>query len=159
MKLWIVNQVVRAVVDIRKDEYVRGHYTAECVGVFESEELAIAACRDEHYFIASYELNEQWPHDTVENESSYYPLADKDDEGKTMTEQKHDQMNVELGARFERAMRALENGLIEEHTSETNTYEKKNKRVKRPKLEPWRKGTQHRIHQHQVRAAPNGFRC
>ncbi len=31
--------------------------------------------------------------------------------------------------------------------------------VKRPKLEPWRRGAKHRIYQHQVRAAPNGFRC
>ncbi len=76
MKLWIVQQVVRMVWDMRKEAYVHGSYTIETVGVFESEALAIAACRDANYFIAQFELNEQLSHET-EDIGAYYPLADK----------------------------------------------------------------------------------
>lgn len=44
-------------------------------GVFTSEELAIAACRDEYYFIGPVVVDESLPDEPVEWPGAYYPLA------------------------------------------------------------------------------------
>ena len=45
----------------------------EFAGVFDSEQKAIDACRDQSYFIAPYNINEIHPHETVPMEGIYYP--------------------------------------------------------------------------------------
>jgi hypothetical protein len=47
----------------------------EWQGVFDSEDKAVAACRDKTYFIAEVELNEAQPHESCEFENARYPLA------------------------------------------------------------------------------------
>lgn len=42
-------------------------------GVLDSEEKAIAACRDDSYFIGPVKLNEQLPHDRLAWPGAYYP--------------------------------------------------------------------------------------
>lgn len=59
MELWIVGQWKEPV--------------WELAGVFESEELAIAACRDHTYFVGPAELNVLLPHDTEEWPGCRYP--------------------------------------------------------------------------------------
>lgn len=43
-------------------------------GIFDSEEKARKACRDENYFIMPVKLNEKLSHETVENPAAYYPF-------------------------------------------------------------------------------------
>lgn len=43
--------------------------------VFDSEEKAVAACRDNQYFIAEVELNEMLPHGPCAHRNARYPLA------------------------------------------------------------------------------------
>lgn len=45
------------------DEYLGTFW--EISGVFDSEEKAIAACRDENYAYIAMEMNKQGPHETV----------------------------------------------------------------------------------------------
>jgi hypothetical protein len=47
----------------------------EFQGVFDSEELALAACRAASYFIAPATLNESLPDETEAWPGSYYPLS------------------------------------------------------------------------------------
>lgn len=47
-------------------------------GVFETKEKAIAACRDEWYFIGPLRLNESLPDTNKEWPGCFYPLAEKD---------------------------------------------------------------------------------
>lgn len=47
----------------------------ELSGVFDSKEKAIAACRDENYWWAKVNLNEQFPHETCQFEEYGYPKA------------------------------------------------------------------------------------
>ena len=61
MNLWIVCKQV-------DDD----HYWEFC-GVFDDEKLAVAACKDENYFIGPALLNEELPVETVEWPESYYP--------------------------------------------------------------------------------------
>lgn len=64
-KLWICGQ------------YKRGEFPDtiwDFQGIFDSEEKAIEACRDENYFIMPFILNQQCPHETVENAEACYPI-------------------------------------------------------------------------------------
>lgn len=70
MKLWVVGKVLspRGAV-VREWEFV---------GVFDSEERAVAVCRDEYYFVGSVELNYIAPEDITEHwPKGYYPLLEK----------------------------------------------------------------------------------
>jgi hypothetical protein len=62
-KLWIVGQVY----DINTTSWV-------FQGVFDSEEKAIAACRDKTYFVGPATLNESLPHEDFSWVEAYYPL-------------------------------------------------------------------------------------
>lgn len=42
-------------------------------GVFDTEEKALAACRDEHYFIGPAELNKEYPDETIPWPGQYWP--------------------------------------------------------------------------------------
>ncbi|MBA7500895.1 hypothetical protein ES704_03657 [subsurface metagenome] len=64
-ELWIVG---KSLSDNEKSEW-------EFAGVFDSKDLAIAACIDKNYFIGSVKLNETIPHETVEWKDAYYPLG------------------------------------------------------------------------------------
>lgn len=44
-------------------------------GVFSSEDLAVAACRDDRYFVAPAKMNQQLPHDAADWPGCYYPKA------------------------------------------------------------------------------------
>jgi len=44
-------------------------------GVFDSEEVAVTACRDETYFIGPILKNNRLPHEIVEWHGVYYPLV------------------------------------------------------------------------------------
>ena len=71
MKIWTVGQFKERVI-------VGGQEIAawEFQGVFESRELARAACRDENYFFFVSELNEQLPHETTVPVGEY-PLLEE----------------------------------------------------------------------------------
>ena len=43
-------------------------------GIFDDKEKAIAACRDEKYFIAPAVLNKNLPDDQIDWPGAYYPL-------------------------------------------------------------------------------------
>ena len=64
-KLWIVGQHL----GVEENDWEFG-------GVFDSEQKAIEACRDDNYFIGPTSLNEPHPHETAEWEGSYYPLLE-----------------------------------------------------------------------------------
>jgi hypothetical protein len=64
--------------------WLTGKYIGECdgegngicwelIGVFSSEEKAVAACLNEYYFIGPVELDEVLPDETVEWPGCYYP--------------------------------------------------------------------------------------
>jgi hypothetical protein len=61
------------------DEHTADHdgIAWELQGVFTTEALAIAACRDNQYFIGPMTLNESLPHNKAEWIGCYYPLATK----------------------------------------------------------------------------------
>lgn len=61
--LWIVGRVVTS-----EDGW-------EFQGVFSEQVLAIAACKDETYFMGPAVLNEPFPHETTEWEGACYPKA------------------------------------------------------------------------------------
>ena len=50
----------------------------EFAGIFDSKDLAIAACVDKDYFIGPVKINETIPHETVPWDDSYYPLLDEE---------------------------------------------------------------------------------
>jgi hypothetical protein len=62
MKLWVVGQW-------RGDDQPWA-----LQGVFDSEEKAVAACRDPYYFVGPEQLNVALPHDSAEWPGCYYPL-------------------------------------------------------------------------------------
>jgi len=45
----------------------------ELIGVFSTEEKAVAACLNEYYFVGPVELDEVLPDETVEWPRCYYP--------------------------------------------------------------------------------------
>lgn len=47
-------------------------------GIFSSKKKAIAACRNENYFIASIELDKELPDESVAMPSEYYPFKSKE---------------------------------------------------------------------------------
>lgn len=47
----------------------------EFIGVFDTKDKAVKACRFESYFIAPAKLNESFPNETVEWVGAYYPVA------------------------------------------------------------------------------------
>jgi len=62
MELWVVGKVV-----------FEDRQRWEIQGVFDNEALAVAACRDEWYFVGPVVLNEVLPHESVEWPGAYYP--------------------------------------------------------------------------------------
>jgi hypothetical protein len=42
-------------------------------GVFDNKELAINACRNENYWVAEIELNQQLSHERVDFKFAFYP--------------------------------------------------------------------------------------
>ena len=65
MKLWIAGQV-RSREDAEEKRW-------EFQGVFDTEQLAVDACKGELYFIAPVQLNEELPHETLLMPGCYYP--------------------------------------------------------------------------------------
>ena len=45
-------------------------------GIFDTEDGARAACRDQTYFVMPLRLNESLPHEPQESAGAYYPLAE-----------------------------------------------------------------------------------
>lgn len=76
MKLWLVSRFVGGVWDERKQEY--GVCEFEIVGVYDSEEKALAVCTTDKHVIAPMELNYTFPDERVIIPGSYYPLAKKE---------------------------------------------------------------------------------
>ena len=72
MRLWIVQQFVKGIWDERKQQWDDSVF--EFVGVFDTEEQAVAACRDHNYIVIPIMLNEQLPHERVEMPGCYYPI-------------------------------------------------------------------------------------
>ena len=64
MKIWIVGKYI--------DD---AHW--EVGGVFDSEELAVAACHDWNYFIAPLIMNEVAPRESMTFPGAYYPKIEK----------------------------------------------------------------------------------
>ena len=60
---------------IREATRIRNRSIWDLVGVFDSEEKAIKACRNETYFIYPIELNKQYPDEEVVPKGAYYPLG------------------------------------------------------------------------------------
>ena len=58
-------------------KYVGGFVDCEFCGVFESEQLAVAACKTDQYFVGPAELNERLPDNRKTWAGCYYPLAEK----------------------------------------------------------------------------------
>lgn len=64
MKLWVTGKALNP--DEENDRW-------EFVGVFDSEENAVKACKDANYFVGPVELNEELPSETVPWTDGYYP--------------------------------------------------------------------------------------
>ena len=62
----------------------------EFVGVFETEEKAVAACRTGMYFVGPTELDKAFPHERVIWKGAYYPkqISSPDDFGNMTVAQK-----------------------------------------------------------------------
>lgn len=74
--MWIVGQVTKRGWDFKNNCWdINAEW--EFNGVFDSEEFAVKACRDENYFVMPAELNVSLPHETVDVEGAYYPLEKK----------------------------------------------------------------------------------
>ncbi len=56
----------------------RNAFGWEFMGVFDSEEKAVAACRTLKYFVGPAKLNEQLPDETNKWKGAYYPLWGND---------------------------------------------------------------------------------
>lgn len=56
-----------------------GSVVWEFVGVFSSEELAVAACLCDTYFVAPAKLDKAFPDETLLWPGVYYPLANNDE--------------------------------------------------------------------------------
>jgi hypothetical protein len=77
-------KLIRVDEEEKSDLWIVGQYRAETQsgivcdiqGVFDSKERAIAACRNERYFIAPIALNKELPDETVEMPGCYYPLQE-----------------------------------------------------------------------------------
>ena len=74
MIVWLTQQFVGGVWDDRKQEY--GLCEFEITGIYDSEQKAIEACRNDRYVIAPIELNYTFPEERVEIPGSYYPKAE-----------------------------------------------------------------------------------
>ena len=64
MTIWVVGQYKGATAD---------GIVWELQGVFDRQEMAVAACRDESYFIGPVTLNASLPHETNLWPGCYYP--------------------------------------------------------------------------------------
>jgi len=71
MKVWIAGIV-------NEDKWDDDWPGWQFVGVFDSEEKAVAACKTNQYFVASYTVNEAAPEETRPMPGCYYPLTEKD---------------------------------------------------------------------------------
>ena len=49
------------------------------MGVFDSEEKAVAVCKTNQYFVAPYTVNEVAPEETRPMPGCYYPLAEMEE--------------------------------------------------------------------------------
>jgi hypothetical protein len=67
---WIVGRHLKGAEDLETGEHL---VAWDFQGVFTSEDLAVAACRDDRYFVAPAKMNQQLPHDTAEWPGCYYP--------------------------------------------------------------------------------------
>ena len=65
---WICGQT-------REATGIRSRHIWDLVGVFDSEEKACKACRNQTYFIYPIELNKQYPDEEVTLSRGYYPLG------------------------------------------------------------------------------------
>jgi len=70
-EVWICGQLT--------GKYVGASTPWEFQGVFDSEQKAIAACRDENYFIYSAIMNQELPDESVEPDGRY-PLHPNDND-------------------------------------------------------------------------------
>jgi len=52
-----------------------GRYTWDFQGIFDSEEKAQLACRNQNYFIFPIELNKEYPDEPIVEPKGYYPLG------------------------------------------------------------------------------------
>lgn len=66
MKLWVVGHVLN-------DD---GTEWTFC-GVFDTEAKAVAACKNEDYFVGLAELNQELPEKIIDWPDAYYPKAEK----------------------------------------------------------------------------------
>jgi hypothetical protein len=73
-KVWIVQQWVKGVWGERKQQWEDSVF--EFTGVFDTEEKAVAACRDKNYCVAPITVNEPFPHEKVEIPGSHYPIRE-----------------------------------------------------------------------------------
>ena len=67
MKLWICGQL------IGKWKPTGSAWSFQ--GVFSDQSRAVAACRDDTYFIYSCDLDAELPHESVQAVDAYYPKA------------------------------------------------------------------------------------
>jgi hypothetical protein len=70
MEVWYVGQVFKYKEPPKES-------TWGFIGVFDSEEKAKEACKDELYFIGPIELNRALPGQIMQNPRAYYPLMEE----------------------------------------------------------------------------------
>ncbi len=66
--MWLIGKVV----SVHEDGYCW-----EIIGIVETEEMAVAACLNETYFIGPMVLNEILPNEKVDWPGCYYPKGPK----------------------------------------------------------------------------------
>ena len=71
-EVWLVGQDITGIWDFRAEKWDK-HRHFEIAGIFESEELAVAACRDKNYWVAPIPYNTLLPHKSIECPGAYYP--------------------------------------------------------------------------------------
>ena len=69
-ELWVCGQ-------LRELTEYRGRSIWDLVGVFDTEAMAKAACRDKNYFIYPIERNKQYPEEEVYSTGGYYPTVEQ----------------------------------------------------------------------------------
>lgn len=72
MDLWVVGKCKRGILSIL------GITQWEFVGIFDSRDSAIMACKDDMYFVGHVILNEIAPERTVEWPGAFYPMRNID---------------------------------------------------------------------------------
>lgn len=72
-KMWLVLQEIKGIWNWRDEKWEDGSFVTEIGGIFETEEKAVAACRDENYYIMPLVVNKQSPHESNVVNDCYYP--------------------------------------------------------------------------------------